>query len=307
MSQTLYALLALCGAAAASTAQPMFPIGATLAYQVSNGDGIWRNSVTADFGSRVQFRAIVSYTGTEPAVALGRIYYQPIISNVDNTGSTLSRDNLGVWRNLGSSGQANPFLAAGLLSPSEGASAGFLPSFGRVHYAMSTMSTTSSSGASVGHRHTGGSSGAPTGSYIRIAGANATSWYSHTDYTSPLLGMVADNPSPSSTWYRSGIQSITIFRQELLLSSDVPTAERTLTITSEIASLARQWADERHYMTWCRAGESSASASIRVGVNILPATITVRGPAGIVPAPSSAAILSIAAALTCRRRRQVAS
>lgn len=304
MKRVLLSLLAVCGTAAIALAQPMYPIGATLAYQVSINNGPWQSSVIADYGSRVQFRAVVSYTGTEAAVALGRIYYQPIISNVDNAGTGFSRDNLGTWRNGGSSGQSSATLAAGLLSGSEGASTNVLSSYGRVRYGVSDMSSLTTSGAAFGHRHTGGSSGAPAGSHIRIAGTSASTWYSHTVVNSPLLGMVADNPAPGNTWYLAGTTNMTIFRQELLLSSDVPTASRTLTINSEIGSLARQAFDERHYMTWCRAGESSFGATIRVGVNFVPATIIVRGPGGAIPAPGAAAVFGLATLVVTRRKRE---
>lgn len=172
------ALASLAGSGIATAQVVQEPIGARLEYQVSLPGGTWGSSVTINPGERVEWRAVISFTSTQNAVALGRIYYQPIFSNVDNTGTGSEQDQLGTWRNNGSSGQGNTTLQQGLLSLAEGADSSELASYGRVHYGFTSRSTTAgSSGPLIGHRHSGASDGAPSGEWMRVAGSNNTTWY----------------------------------------------------------------------------------------------------------------------------------
>ena len=283
----------------------MLPVGATLRYEVARPGGGWTNHVDIGVGQRVEWRAVLSYTSTTPAAALGRVFYQPVLSNVDNIGTRV--DSLGSWRNAGNSGQGNTSLALGLLSTAEGNSSASLTSYGRVHFGFTSMSTTSgTSGLLATHRHSGGSSGAPAGNYIRIAGSRATTWYPPEGPSPSLLyGVVSDNHLAFNTWYESGTTNIVIFRQAFIASADTLLLSRTVTINSEAATLQRVGGtigvDDTRFMTWARTGEGGPTASLRVGVSYIPATIRIR--ASLIPAPATPAVVATLALFATRRRR----
>ena len=306
-------LIGLAGSAQVALAQPpMEPIGAMLRYEVSLPGGTWGSSVTIQPGERVEWRAVVSYTGSEPAVALGQIYYQPILSNIDNNGAGEGIDTLGVWRNGGVSGQGNTLIQQGLLSAEDGASSSPIAfGYGRVMYGFTSRSTTAgSSGGLIGHRHTNGANGAPAGSWMRVAGSNNPQWYAQgpiinitAEINNRILwGVVSDNNTQTSTWFVTGTQNLTVFRQAFIASTDAPeSGERMIVLTSESASLCRSGGgagtDDTRFMTWARQGEGGSMASIRVGVEYIPATIT------IVPGPCVGLVGGTAALLFARRQR----
>jgi len=310
MKNVIVSLVAIAGVASAVNAQtqpPMEPIGATLRYQVALPGGAWGSSVDILPGQRVEWRAVVTYTGSAAAVALGQIFYQPVFSNVDNVGAGATLDNLGAWRNGGLSGQGNTTLAQGLLSVAEGDNSASLADYGRVRFGFTSRSTTTgSSGALGGIRHSGGSAGAPAGNFIRVAGANNPNWYPATipngtvDLNNQILwGVVSDNNAATSTWFTTGTQNVAIFRQAFIASSD--DSVRTVTLTSESATLRRAGGgagtDDTRFMTWALAGEGGATATVRVGVQYIPATIN------IVPTPGAAALLGLGGLVAARRRR----
>lgn len=281
--------LALMFSAATCFAQPV-PVGAVLEYQVALPGGPWGHEVFAPVGTRVEWRVVLRFTGTQAAVALGRLYYQTIIFPVMMNGS--SQDQLGAWRNGGISGQTNTTIAQGLLSQAEGNSSNMLADYGRVHFGFTQRSTVAgSSGPLMAHRHFPGQRGAPVASpcgddtdltgygFMRIAGANLTDWYPGVcpancpPSNGVLWGNVADNNSTTSTWFLAGTQEIPIFRQAFISGNATP---RRVTITSEQASIATVYAplNERS-MTWALAGEGGSTASVRVGLEVIPAVIRV--------------------------------
>jgi len=308
MKNVIVSLVALAGVAGIANAQvTQEPIGATLRYQVAVNGGAWGSNVSVAPGDRVEWRAVLNFTGTQAAAALGRIYYQPVFSNVDNTGAGATQDQLGAWRNGGSSGQGNTTLAQGLLSAAEGANSGALADYGRVTYGFTSRSTTAgSSGALTGIRHNG-DNGAPAGSYLRIAGSNNTSWYPASIPNGTvalnnqiLWGVVSDNNTATSTWFATGTQGIVIFRQAFIVSSDG--GERTIGLNSEAATLQRaggsSGTDDTRFMTWAAAGEGGSTATIRSGVAYEGASINV-----VVPAPGAVALLGLGGLVAGRRRR----
>lgn len=286
-------VIGLAGAAQIALAQPpMEPIGATLRYEVALPGGTWGSSVTIQPGERVEWRAVVSYTGTDSAFALGQVFYQPVLSNVDNEGAGATQDTLGVWRNL-----SQPGVPRDRLEAFEGESTETLVSYGRVVYAFTSRGTTpGNSGAITGHRHYLGGFPGPAGSWLRLAGSFNTNWYPATipngtvELNSQILwGVVSDNNAATSTWFVSGTQNLTIFRQAFIASTDAPQfGDRVVTINSESATLRRAGGgagtDDTRFMTWARQGEGGLTATIRVGVEYIPATITiVPGPGVVVP------------------------
>lgn len=254
--------------AAAANAQ----IGATLRYEVALPGGTWGSSVTINPGDRVEWRAVVNFTGTQAAAALARIRYQPVLSNADNEGAM---DQVGDFRIL-----PNP-----LLDVSEGQSTQSLATYGRVTYAMSLAPTY------LAHRHSGGTNGAPAGDYIRIALTSGTQWYPPSGGGTTLNSVVSDN---QNTALLTGTQNLTIFRQAFIASSDVPATVRTLSLYSEAGATGNV---DEPLMTWALPGESTTTATVRTAVAFIPATIN------IVPAPSVLTLSTLSVFAASRRRR----
>lgn len=313
-TSVIAALLGACGMVGQARAQIVQePIMATLTYQVALPGGAWGSSVEVGAGQRVEWRAVLSFTGTANAAALGRIYYQPVLSNVNNIGTVEQVDRLGEWRNGGSSGQGNTTLSTGLLSAAEGSTSNSLPSYGRVVYGFTSRSTTAgNSGALTGHRHTGGSDGAPAGSHIRIAGSNAAQWYVPGPILNPtvevvnrsiLWGVVSDNNTATSTWFAAGTQNVVIFRQAFIPSIEGPDVQY-VTINSESATLQRaggsSGSDDTRFMTWALPGEGGATASVRAGVQYVGASIAVLRN---FPSPGVLGLLAVSGVWALRRRR----
>jgi hypothetical protein len=221
----------------------------------------------------VEWRAVLTFTGSQPAVALGRIVYQPILSNIDNAGAGQQIDDVGAFRDS-------------LLSSAEGSSTASLATYGRVTYG------TAPSTVYFAHRHTGGSNGAPPGSFLRVATTAGTQWYAPSGTGSPADSVRSEN---QNTFSLPGTQNLAIFRQAFLASFDEPSQPRTVNLTSEVGSM--QGIAGSAFMTWAAQGESAATATIRVGVEFIPATIT------IVPAPGQGLICGAIALAALRRKR----
>lgn len=286
------------------------PIGAVLRYEVAVPNGTWTSYLNANPGDRVEWRAVLSFTGTQNAVALGRIYYQPVISGADNSGSGSNIDRLGDWRSAGVSGQGTVPLAQGLLSAEEGNSSAPLASYGRVHYGFTSRSTTAgSSGALTGIRHSS-DGGSPAGSFIRVAGSNNVNWYPSSIPNGTvqlnnqiLWGVVSDNNTAASTWYATGTQNLVLLRQALILSPERGlNNDMILTISSEAATLQRaggsSGTDDTRFMTWALQGEGGSTASIRVGVQYVPATINL-----FIPSPGTLGVIALCGVFAAKRRR----
>jgi len=315
MKNVIVSLVALAGVAGIANAQvTQEPIGATLRYQVAVNGGAWGSNVSVAPGDRVEWRAVLNFTGTQAAAALGRIYYQPVFSNVDNTGAGATQDQLGAWRNGGSSGQGNTTLAQGLLSVAEGSNSGALSSYGRVRFGFTSRSTAAgNSGGLTGFDHAAtadsninGLSASGGFGLIRIAGANNPNWYPESIPAGSialnnqiLWGVVSDNPAPTSTWFLGGTQDLVLFRQSLTLSD--ATDLRTISLTSEAATLFRAGGgagtDDTRFMRSAAAGEGGSTATIRNGVEYVAGVINV------VPTPGAVALLGLGGLVAGRRRR----
>lgn len=307
------ALLLVSGTAQAQP--PMLPVGARMTFEVAHPGGPWSSSLAAMPGDRIEWRVKVSYTGSNPNVdALGSVYYQPIISNVDNTGAASSADQLGVWRNGGVSGIGNTTLRPGLLTTNEGNSSASLASYGRVQYGFTSRSNTPGfSGGLIDHHHSGGSNDAPLGDYIRIAGNRALQWYAPELptalgpdlYNRVLWGVVSDNPTRNSTgssFFLTGSQDIVIFRHSLILSAD-NFNPRVIDINAEAATMRRTGGttgdDDTRFMSWMLSNDAGpgSTGTERVGVEYVRAEIVV------VPAPTGIALIFTGASAALRRRR----
>ena len=292
-------------------AQLAEPLAGRLEAQVFNpATNTWGNTLTVAPASRIEFRFIVSYTGTNTNVfALGGITYQPTFGNIDNTASDGGIDQTLPWRNNGNQGST---IANSMLSASEGQSGNSLTSYGRVVYG-DTASSTTSLNAITTHRHGGdfASNNAPTGSWLRLAGNSVITWplptLSQAEATAPNLnninrGIFANqtgitNPvGGNNTLHVSGTQNLIIFRGALQLS-DLATA-RTIDLSSAAGTQQRIGAvnspNDTRFMTW---QINNFGTTTQVGVQTLPATIQV------IPAPTTTAVIAGLLLTAARRRR----
>lgn len=274
-------------------AQPQEPIGATMHFEFATQCGAWQpHFIGALPGDRIEWRIVMTFTGTQAATALGRIRYQPIIINADVTGAGATIDQLGTWRNNGSNGQGNTTLVQGLLSVADGNNSCPLPNgYGRVQYAWTAMSTTPGGrGPLTAYTHVYGSElstpysvagfkHSPGNAFLRISGANGTHWYPPSGTCDPApcstdYSVVSDNNNSLSTWFVSGTQGVVIFRQSITLSTD--SGSRGLAILSEPATLQQgSTIGLSGFMTWATAGEGGINASIRTGVQFVPGIISI--------------------------------
>ncbi|MFO0831108.1 MAG: hypothetical protein U0637_04595 [Phycisphaerales bacterium] len=267
----------------------------------------WTSSMTAQPGQQVEWRVVVSYTGTRTDLfALGDSRYQPTLSNTDNVGAGALADQLGVWRTGGVSGSGFP---GSMLSVAEGAFGGALPDYGRVTYGgTGTSDDASYQNLITTFRHSLGSAGAPAGSWIRVAGSFVTQWprdpitgtASVTDTNRILRGIPAMQVSMAlnPVVHLAGVSNLVVFRQAIVLSDD--SAPRTIEVSTFRGSFLRMGTgsstDDRRYITW-QTGPTDMGSHRTLEPDIIPASIT------LVPGPSVLPALAAFGAFGIRRRR----
>jgi hypothetical protein len=279
--------------------------------QVFNTDtNSWGTVASAVPGSRVEWRVVVSYTGTNTNVfALGSMTYQPTFSNIDNTGPDV--DQLAPWRNGGLQGNA---VANSMLTAAEGASGSALASYGRVVFGATAANATSQNVVTT-HRHGGDFpiNRAPVGSWLRVAGSFVTRWPLPTlplnvDATATELnyinrGIQANQVAAISpitllpnTFHVGGTQNLVVFRGALLLSTDLRSDNITLGIAAGTQQRlgAISSGDDTRFISW-QTGITD-NGSWRTGFTINSATI-------VIPAPASALGFALLALTTARRSR----
>jgi hypothetical protein len=276
--------------------------------------GVWTSTVSALPGSRVEWRVVVSYVGTNTAVsALGGLRYQVVASNADNSGASL--DAFAAWRNGGQQGNS---IAGSMLSAAEGENGQALASYGRVRYGSTTMGTTTQTTITT-WRHGGDFPRpvTPPGSWLRIAGERESTWpqrpYPYDTPVGTFLngGLLANQTSAVNsltgainTFHVGGTQQLVVFRGAVLLSGD---ADRAGNMTLDIpeASLFGgpsitpgdvpvEPPPSPYSMAWQIS--STDNGSWRSGVVIEPATI-------IIPAPGVLVLGGAVCGLAMRRRR----
>lgn len=308
-TRLLPAALVLASVGAPALAQTPYPAETNLRFEVWDGSA-WTNTVNANPGDRIEWRAVVSYVGTRTDVmGLAEILYQPVIPNADNEGPV--RDELGPWRNGGVSGN---FIPGTLLSPAEGQDGGPLPSYGRIGFGFFSTEATGSN-VLTSFRHSGGSDGAPQGDWLRIAGNFVSQWPSSgtgawtTDDSNRILRGVSAgqwcriNPLtgvPNPVW-QGGTQDLVIFRQALIVGDAAQ--DRTIEITMQDEFLRRAGmgvgsTDNRRHVRWFTQDVQQHSAAYRTSLTITPAIALVTIPS---PGLGVAAIAGCAAVV--RRRR----
>ncbi len=283
---------------------------ARLSVQVWNGSS-WGSSYSWIPGGTVQWRVVVSYTGTNTSVfALGSVLYQPVFIGADNNANADGVDSTGPWRNGGQQGNAIP---NSMLSAAEGSDGRPLASYGRVMYGGTAMQNSSFNTLTT-HRHGGGApqAGAPQGSYLRIAGSSVTNWPAT---TLDAAGATVDNlnainrgvlsnqqaainpfTSAFNTFHVAGTQNLVLFRGAFTMSATFDRGGGILTIApgSQARAGGLGSEDDTRYISWQTS--STDIGSWRTG-------FTVEGVSFIVPTPGSLAICATTGIFMMRRRR----
>jgi hypothetical protein len=309
---SLVALATMAGNAAAQGLNESS--GARLFYQVFDAaSNSWTTSINVAPGARVEWRAVVSYTGTNTNVsALGGIVYQPTLSSIDNDENVGTLDTLAPWR-AASSPQIPIEPVSPVLSPEEGQTGGPLGSYGRVAFGGTVM-TASSGNAMTTFRHTSGSAGAPAGSWLRVAGSFVTSWPlaalpTAADATATNLNNINRGVASTqqaavnvltgqaNTFHIAGTQNLVIFRGALLLSDQA--SPRVIELATAAGTQQRVGgfnnADDARFMSWQTS--ATDNGSWRVGVTLESASINV------IPTPATSSLLAALALVATRRRR----
>lgn len=289
------------------------PAAARVQVQVFNPElGTWGSSVQAVPSSRVEWRVMVSYVGTNTSVtALGAMRYQVTLSNADNTGPTL--DTFAPWRNGGQQGNT---IAGSMLTATQGADGGALESYGRVVYGAVAANSTSQNTITT-WRHGGDFPRpfTPPGSWLRIAGELESVWpqrpfpgesvppsYLTRGLQANQLSAVNAATNMVNTFHVTGTQSLVVFRGALLLSDDTQRAGN-LILDIPIASMSGGPAltptvepieRDPYFISWQTS--PTDNGTWRTGVTLESATI-------FIPTPGLTALLSVSALFTLRRVR----
>jgi len=305
--------------------------GSVVDFQVWDGAS-WSNNANINPGDRVEWRVVVSYTGTRTDLfAMGELLMQPYFGGVDNAGAgpTVDFAEGGQGANSGN-GIPGSMLSIGTRSDSNALGAyGRIAPFGAT--AMTTNTTAANGSQMQLYRHSGGNNGAPAGDWIRFAGGSGTvatevneTWAVPTaalaaaatanDLNRINRGVSAFQQSQAA----SGGQHTTLlypgdnqtsglvtFRGAFLASSDLPVGtDRIVSLGSDDRFVKRVGgttsADNRRYMSWqtSSADAGTSTSGHRTGVAFDGATITI-----LLPTPGSVALLGIGGLIAARRRR----
>lgn len=312
LALTIFAVTSCVGAVHAQVT--IEPNASRLFYQVfDTTSNAWTTAVNVVPGARVEWRAVVSYTGTNTNVsALGGIVYQPTFSNIDNDGATDARDELGSWRVAPS--PQNPVVPMSpVLSLEEGETGGPLGSYGRVVFGGTVMSQ-SSGNVMTTFRHAGGNAGAPAGSWLRVAGSFVSTWplaalptaadATATNINNINRGVASTQTAAinvvtgqANTFHVAGTQNLVIFRGALLLSDQ--SDARVIALSTAAGTQQRVGgvgdADDRRFMLWQTS--PTDNGTWRTGVALESASIHV------IPTPATSSLLAALALVATRRRR----
>jgi uncharacterized protein (TIGR03382 family) len=287
MKNVIASLVAVAGVAAVANAQALVDL------QVSTDGVNFSNAVDAVPGSTVVVRTRVSYNGGGAPIGLASFVYQPTVSNWDATGAGADADQLQAFLNGGAGGNTtNP---SGVVNPAD--IGGLDGPWGRVSPWGRTALTTTS--ALKGHVHTGGSGGAPAGSWLRIAQTQVTGWIGGTGNTTggsgvPIAQLSNVGRTTADPAFNDQLANVVVFQFAITLSNDG--AARTLNVDAPVDGFGnRNTAGVREIYWWASLAESTGS--IRGGAVVDGAAINV------IPTPASMALLGLGGLMIGRRRR----
>jgi hypothetical protein len=310
--KSIVTLLAVAGLAGVAQAQA-FPTNTNMVFEVWNGSS-WSNTTNATPGSSVPFRVRMVWTGAAGEVsAFDSVLVQPYFSNADNSGA--NQDGLAPIKRA-----AAPTFAAQSLTAGELAATG-LGVTGRNNFSRTAMNTAGFNVLTF-FRHGGDAqqNGAPTGSFLRVAGSGTWSGSDNSQAAGannawPAASIPANqasliqrvlrgvNISQASNTSSIGYDfiagtDVVVFRGAFVVSSDAG-QDRTVALTADSTSLAREGgatsADDRRRVVW-KASNGDTAGAIKSSVNFIPASI-------VIPSPASLALVGLGGLVAARRRR----
>jgi hypothetical protein len=298
MKKMIGSMIAVAGLAAAAHAQPL---ATQLRYEVrpfdAGNDNGWASSIDVLPGTRVEVRALVSYTGTGTVGGLGQIVFQPIVSNW-GAGDALVTNSM--------TGQTGPADGIGPVGGTRSTPMGTVSNLPGVYGRITPWgaNATSTSTYLRGHAGTGTAAG-----MLRIAQNHITNWIG----VGATSGSTANNnqnggggvsiaqiASParltSDPPFDNRSSNILVFKFSFTLGAD-PSA-RTLSINTPENGFNRTLVSGQYVpnIRWF-ASEQEATPSIQT------AAAAVAGNVNVVPTPGALALLGLGGLVAARRRR----
>lgn len=254
-------------------------------WQTSTDGSSWSSGmIFVPAGGTVQVRAVVSYTGTVAPLGLGSMVFQPTISHWSD-GTIGTADTLLPFFNGGVGGNQAGNLG---VVPPDGPGYGRVSPWGRTATTATTFIR--------GHLHSGGSGGAPAGTWMRIAQNHTTAWLGGAGNTTGFGGVsIAQLNNAGRTTadpaFNSQLQGIVVFRMGITFG--VMPFERTVTISALFGPGTSGFTYDAAWF----ASMIESVGSIRGDVDIIDATVFVA------PTPGTALCLAAGGLMLGRRRR----
>lgn len=284
----LIALIALTGLASGLSAQTN---NSVLRFEVRPvGTSDWSSDIEVTPGTVVEFRGVLSYVGSAPAVGLQRANFQPTLSNWS------SSDVLQPFRNWGLSTIPTP--------PGQPASGVDLNSgeYGRINpYAFAGITFNN---ALRGHTNLVAGT-----NYLRVAQANATNWVgvgptSGTDAANNFNGVsglalgqrpptLSGQPEPT---FVAATTDVEVVRLAVRLNAF---GERTIVVDAPIEGFSAAAVDsDLRGVAWYTSLQSTGAPGSLTWGSVSVTTATIR-----VPTAGTLALLGLGGAFAGRRRR----
>jgi len=279
MKNVIVSLVAVAGIAAAASAQTN---GSTLRFEVRPaGTAAWSNALSVAPGTTVEFRALITYTGSAAAVGLSNASFQPTVSNWST-----ATDTLLPFRNVGT-------------SPATGGVAADSGQYGRIlPYASAGISTTNAL-----RGHTNNVSGV---TYLRVAQNNTTNWVG----VGPTSGTASANNfngaggiatgqkpaslvGPADPAFDADTTDIEVLRLAITVGG---AAQRTLVIDAPQLGIGRDSTSGLRRFSWFSSLTDNLGSSVFGEVLVQSASVTV-------PTPGALALLGMGGLFAGRRRR----
>lgn len=299
MKNVIGSLVAVAGLAAAAHAQPLATL---LKYEArvfnAGNDTGWGSAIDVNPGTRVEVRALVSYTGTGTVGGLSQIVFQPIVNGWTGGEALVTNAD---------TGQTGPATGIGPVGGSRSTPIGTVDNlpgvYGRMHPWGANATTTST--FLRGHVGTGTAAG-----MLRIAQNHITNWIG----AGATSGSTANNnfnggggisvaqiavPSRLSTDPASnlGQTGLVVFKFAFVLSSS--TDVRVMSVDTPQAGLGRALVSGAYVdnIQWFNTPGSGDADFSRMGAETCAATIQ------IVPTPATLALMGLGGLVAGRRRR----
>lgn len=282
MKNVIVSLVAVAGIAAAASAQTN---GSTLRFQVrpaGSDASAWTSNLNVTPGTTVEFRALITYTGSATAVGLSNASFQPTVSNWST-----ATDTLLPFRNVGT-------------SPATGGVAADSGQYGRIlPYASAGISTTNAL-----RGHTNSVSGV---TYLRVAQNNTTNWVGvgPTSGTASAnnfngAGGIATGQKPASLVvagtdpaFDADTTDVEVLRLAITVGG---AAQRTLVVDAPQLGIGRDSVSGLRRFSWFSSLNDNSGSSVFGEVLVQTASITV-------PTPGALALLGMGGLVAGRRRR----